>query len=113
MLRTGHGSRAHLGVDHAERSAGVRLPLYVLARHVRAPRCGRPLFRERGAIAAPTAGLHFTTEILDAVAARGVEIVRITLHVGIGTFKPVKVDDVSEHRMDAEDYEISEAAAGK
>ena len=68
---------------------------------------------ERGAIAAPTAGLHFTREILDQVAARGVEIVRITLHVGIGTFKPVKVDEVSEHRMDAEDYEINEAAAAK
>ena len=65
----------------------------------------------RGAIAAPTAGLHFTQAILDEVAARGVEIVRITLHVGIGTFKPVKVDDVAEHRMDAERYEISELAA--
>jgi len=66
---------------------------------------------ERGAIAAPTAGLHFTREILDRVAARGIEIVRITLHVGIGTFKPVKVDDVADHRMDSERYEISEEAA--
>jgi S-adenosylmethionine:tRNA ribosyltransferase-isomerase len=63
-----------------------------------------------GAIAAPTAGLHFTTEILDEIAKRN-EIVRITLHVGIGTFKPVKVDDVSDHRMDTEVYEISESAA--
>ncbi|MGZ4809971.1 MAG: tRNA preQ1(34) S-adenosylmethionine ribosyltransferase-isomerase QueA [Thermoanaerobaculia bacterium] len=67
--------------------------------------------RERGAVAAPTAGLHFTPEILDAIAARGNEIVRITLHVGIGTFRPVKVDDVAEHRMDSERYEISEDAA--
>ena len=67
--------------------------------------------RERGAVAAPTAGLHFTPEILDRIAARGNEIVRITLHVGIGTFKPVKVDDVSEHRMDSERYEISADAA--
>ena len=66
---------------------------------------------ERGAIAAPTAGLHFTQEILDRIAARGVEIVRVTLHVGIGTFKPVKVDDVAEHKMDAETYEISADAA--
>lgn len=65
----------------------------------------------RGAIAAPTAGLHFTNEILGEIAARGVEIVRITLHVGIGTFRPVKVDRVEEHRMDAERYEISEEAA--
>jgi S-adenosylmethionine:tRNA ribosyltransferase-isomerase len=67
----------------------------------------------RGAIAAPTAGLHFTQEILDAIEARGIDIVRVTLHVGIGTFKPVKVDDVAEHRMDSERYEISEAAAAR
>ena len=66
---------------------------------------------ERGAIAAPTAGLHFTREILERIAARGVEIVRITLHVGIGTFKPVKVDDVADHVMDSERYEISADAA--
>ena len=53
---------------------------------------------ERGAIAAPTAGLHFTREILESIAARGVDIVRITLHVGIGTFKPVKVDDIARSR---------------
>jgi S-adenosylmethionine:tRNA ribosyltransferase-isomerase len=65
----------------------------------------------RGAIAAPTAGLHFTQAILDEIAAGGVEIVRVTLHVGIGTFKPVKVDRVEEHRMDAERYDISASAA--
>jgi S-adenosylmethionine:tRNA ribosyltransferase-isomerase len=68
---------------------------------------------ERGAIAAPTAGLHFTREILDRIAARGVEIVRITLHVGIGTFKPVKVDDIAHHVMDSERYEISDDAASR
>jgi S-adenosylmethionine:tRNA ribosyltransferase-isomerase len=67
----------------------------------------------RGAIAAPTAGLHFTQAILDEISARGVEIVRVTLHVGIGTFKPVKVDHVEEHRMDAERYEITEDAASR
>jgi S-adenosylmethionine:tRNA ribosyltransferase-isomerase len=67
----------------------------------------------RGAIAAPTAGLHFTREILDRIAARGIEIVRITLHVGIGTFKPVKVDDIADHRMDAERYEITPDAASR
>ena len=66
---------------------------------------------ERGAIAAPTAGLHFTREILDAITARGIDIVRVTLHVGIGTFKPVKVDEIADHRMDAEQYEISAEAA--
>jgi len=68
---------------------------------------------ERGAIAAPTAGLHFTPEILERIAERGVEIVRITLHVGIGTFKPVKVDDIAEHVMDEERYEISNDAASR
>jgi S-adenosylmethionine:tRNA ribosyltransferase-isomerase len=68
---------------------------------------------ERGAIAAPTAGLHFTREILDRIEARGVEIVRITLHVGIGTFRPVKVDDVADHVMDSERYEISADAASR
>ena len=68
---------------------------------------------ERGAIAAPTAGLHFTREILERIEARGVEIVRITLHVGIGTFKPVKVDDVADHVMDSERYEISVDAASR
>ncbi|HVG25326.1 MAG TPA: tRNA preQ1(34) S-adenosylmethionine ribosyltransferase-isomerase QueA [Thermoanaerobaculia bacterium] len=65
----------------------------------------------RGAVAAPTAGLHFTQPILDEIAARGVEIVRVTLHVGIGTFKPVKADDIADHRMDTERYDITAAAA--
>jgi len=68
---------------------------------------------ERGAIAAPTAGLHFTQPILDEIASRGVEIVRVTLHVGIGTFKPVKADRIEEHRMDSERYEISDDAAAR
>lgn len=68
---------------------------------------------ERGAIAAPTAGLHFTPEILDRIAGRGIDVVRITLHVGIGTFKPVKVDDIAQHVMDAERYEITIDAASR
>ncbi|HEX2120954.1 MAG TPA: tRNA preQ1(34) S-adenosylmethionine ribosyltransferase-isomerase QueA [Thermoanaerobaculia bacterium] len=68
---------------------------------------------ERGAIAAPTAGLHFTREILDAIAARGVELVRVTLHVGIGTFRPVKVERIEEHRMDSERYDITADAAAR
>lgn len=67
----------------------------------------------RGAIAAPTAGLHFTPAILDEVAARGIDIVRVTLHVGIGTFKPVKVDDIAEHRMDSERYDLTADAADR
>lgn len=67
----------------------------------------------RGAVAAPTAGLHFTERILEEIAARGVEIVRVTLHVGIGTFKPVKVDEIADHRMDSERYDITAEAADR
>ena len=65
----------------------------------------------RGAVAAPTAGLHFTREILDAIEARGIDVVRVTLHVGIGTFKPVKAERIEDHRMDAERYDITADAA--
>jgi S-adenosylmethionine:tRNA ribosyltransferase-isomerase len=67
--------------------------------------------RERGAIAAPTAGLHFTARVLDELRARGVSIAEITLHVGAGTFQPVRVENVEEHRMEFESYEVSEQAA--
>jgi S-adenosylmethionine:tRNA ribosyltransferase-isomerase len=65
----------------------------------------------RGSVAAPTAGLHFTPEMLDDLAARGVERTAVTLHVGYGTFKPVRVERVEEHEVDPEPYEISDAAA--
>ena len=67
--------------------------------------------RARGSIAAPTAGLHFTPQILDAIEAAGVERVAITLHVGYGTFKPVRTKDVESHVVDPEAYEIGDRAA--
>ena len=67
--------------------------------------------RERGAVAAPTAGLHFTPELLDRLRSSGVEIAEITLHVGYGTFQPVRVERVEDHRVEPEAYSISEAAA--
>lgn len=67
--------------------------------------------RERGSIAAPTAGLHFTPAVLDALARQGVERVSITLHVGYGTFQPVRVEQVEAHRVEAERYEVSAASA--
>lgn len=66
---------------------------------------------ERGAIAAPTAGLHFTPAILDEIKAAGVTVTEITLHVGYGTFEPVRVSDLSQHRVMGESYQISEAGA--
>ena len=65
----------------------------------------------RGSIAAPTAGLHFTPDILAAIDRRGIERITITLHVGYGTFQPVRVDRVEDHVMEAEHYEVSAAAA--
>jgi S-adenosylmethionine:tRNA ribosyltransferase-isomerase len=67
--------------------------------------------RERGSIAAPTAGLHFTDELLGRLEARGVEIVEITLHVGYGTFQPVRVERVEDHQVEPESYSISQQAA--
>ena len=64
-----------------------------------------------GAIAAPTAGLHFTPQILDQIRQRGVEVVEVTLHVGYGTFEPVKVDDLTQHRVQPERYSLSEETA--
>jgi S-adenosylmethionine:tRNA ribosyltransferase-isomerase len=68
--------------------------------------------RERGAVAAPTAGLHFTPELLDRLRGRGVEIAEITLHVGYGTFQPVRVERVEDHRVEPETYSIGSDAAG-
>ena len=67
--------------------------------------------RARGSIAAPTAGLHFTPEILAALAAAGIERAAITLHVGYGTFQPIRVERVEDHRMEPERYELSAEAA--
>lgn len=67
--------------------------------------------KERGAVAAPTAGLHFTDSLIEELKAKGVEVSYITLHVGIGTFRPVKEENPLEHPMHSEEYEVSETAA--
>ncbi len=64
-----------------------------------------------GSVAAPTAGLHFTTALLAAIEARGAKVARVTLHVGLGTFRPVTAEDPARHPMDAEPYVVPEAAA--
>ena len=66
-----------------------------------------------GSAAAPTAGLHFTTELLDKIKAKGIEIVHVTLHVGLGTFRPVNVEDVTKHVMHTEHYIVTKEAADK
>ncbi len=69
--------------------------------------------KNSGSAAAPTAGLHFTPELLEEIREKGVDIARVTLHVGLGTFRPVKVDDVENHHMHSEFYMVSEEAAQK
>ena len=67
--------------------------------------------RHDGSAAAPTAGLHFTPELLTAIEEKGIKIARLTLHVGLGTFRPVKVDKIEEHHMHSEYYELSQETA--
>lgn len=100
-------------LDLLERVGRLPLPPYI--RH--APeaeddaRYQTVFAREPGAVAAPTAGLHFDEALLAALRARGVQTATLTLHVGAGTFQPVRVDDLSEHRMHAERYHVPAALA--
>lgn len=95
----------------------IPLPPYIKrdAEHEREPadreRYQTLYARERGAIAAPTAGLHFTERVFTDLAGRGVQTAQITLHVGVGTFRPIRAEDVRRHRMHAEYYSISENTA--
>jgi S-adenosylmethionine:tRNA ribosyltransferase-isomerase len=92
------------------------LPPYIKRERSEERRLDEPRYqtvfgRERGAIAAPTAGLHFTPRIFDELRARGVKIAEITHHVGYATFQPVRVERVVEHSIDPESYEITGEAA--
>ena len=82
------------------------LPPYITAKLEDQERYQTVYSHELGSAAAPTAGLHFTNELLDRIRAKGVNIGYVTLHVGLGTFRPVKVDDVTKHKMHSEHYEI-------
>jgi S-adenosylmethionine:tRNA ribosyltransferase-isomerase len=96
-----------------EKLGHVPLPPYI-AREDQAPdrdRYQTVYARERGSVAAPTAGLHFTPEILERMRLRGIAIVYVTLHVGLGTFQPVRVERVEDHRLHREAYSISAETA--
>ena len=82
------------------------LPPYITAKLEDQERYQTVYSHELGSAAAPTAGLHFTNELLDRIRAKGVNIGYVTLHVGLGTFRPVKVDDVTKHKMHSEHYEV-------
>lgn len=87
------------------------LPPYIKERLDDPDRYQTVYAKESGSAAAPTAGLHFTDELLEAIRAKGIRIVFITLHVGLGTFRPVSVDNIDDHEMHSEYYQISEDTA--
>ena len=120
IVARGTFGERHLRFDHVpdffatlERIGHVPLPPYI-------DRPDTPLDREQyqtvyarplGSVAAPTAGLHFTPEILDRIRARGIDTAEVTLHVGLGTFQPIRVEVVEEHKIHREWYSISPGAA--
>lgn len=89
------------------------LPPYIKERLEDPERYQTVYAKENGSAAAPTAGLHFTQDLLEKIKAKGVEIVYLTLHVGLGTFRPVSVDKIEEHQMHSEFYKLTDEAAEK
>jgi len=117
---SGHGQSGLLGM--VEQVGQIPLPPYIEAARRQMP-AAMPAVDDRaryqtvyahapGAVAAPTAGLHFTQALLDRIQADSHDVARITLHVGPGTFRPVETADPAHHRLDAERFEVGEAAAG-
>ncbi|MGL9892097.1 tRNA preQ1(34) S-adenosylmethionine ribosyltransferase-isomerase QueA [Enterococcus mundtii] len=112
-----HGGRiiefAYEGIflENLEALGEMPLPPYIKERLEDPDRYQTVYAEENGSAAAPTAGLHFTTELLDEIKAKGVELVYLTLHVGLGTFRPVSVDKIEEHEMHSEFYRLTEESA--
>ncbi len=97
--------------DVLSRAGTMPLPPYIHEKLSDPDRYQTVYSRENGSAAAPTAGLHFTPELLERIRAMGVEIAEVLLHVGLGTFRPVKEENVLDHKMHSEYYEVSEEAA--
>ncbi|MEA4921351.1 MAG: tRNA preQ1(34) S-adenosylmethionine ribosyltransferase-isomerase QueA [Clostridiaceae bacterium] len=94
-----------------EKIGTMPLPPYITERLQDNERYQTVYSRENGSAAAPTAGLHFTKELLETIEGLGVEVVHITLHVGLGTFRPVKEENIQDHLMHSESYHVTEEAA--
>ena len=94
-----------------ERLGTMPLPPYIKTKLQDKGRYQTVYARTDGSAAAPTAGLHFTPELLEKIRGMGVEIAEVLLHVGLGTFRPVKEDVITDHKMHSEYYEVSESAA--
>ncbi|WP_010303554.1 tRNA preQ1(34) S-adenosylmethionine ribosyltransferase-isomerase QueA [Kurthia senegalensis] len=98
-------------IEILEKLGTMPLPPYIHEKLDDQERYQTVYSKELGSAAAPTAGLHFTEEILDQIRAKGVEVAFVTLHVGIGTFRPVSTDNIEEHDMHAEFYNLPEGTA--
>lgn len=96
-----------------EKLGSMPLPPYIHEKLDNGERYQTVYSKISGSAAAPTAGLHFTNELLNKIEEKGIEVLYVTLHVGLGTFRPVKVDNVLEHKMHSEYYEISEDVANR
>ena len=96
-----------------EEIGNIPLPPYIKEKLENGERYQTVYSRELGSAAAPTAGLHFTDELLEKIKQKGVEIAEVILHIGLGTFRPVKVENIEEHHMHTESYFISDEAANK
>lgn len=94
-----------------DRLGQMPLPPYILHELKDKNRYQTVYAKYEGSAAAPTAGLHFTEELLREIESKGIKIVHVTLHVGLGTFRPVKVEDVTKHHMHTEFYQVTKAAA--
>ena len=99
--------------DILDRVGQMPLPPYIKERLENASRYQTVYCKEQGSAAAPTAGLHFTAALIEALKQKGVEFAEVQLNVGLGTFRPVKVDDVENHQMHSEFYKIDEENAQK
>ncbi|MGN0823043.1 MAG: tRNA preQ1(34) S-adenosylmethionine ribosyltransferase-isomerase QueA, partial [Candidatus Gallimonas sp.] len=97
--------------DVLSRVGTMPLPPYIHEKLKNPERYQTVYSRENGSAAAPTAGLHFTPELLETIRQKGVEIAEVLLHVGLGTFRPVKEEKITDHKMHSEYYEVSEEAA--
>ncbi|MFW5994755.1 MAG: tRNA preQ1(34) S-adenosylmethionine ribosyltransferase-isomerase QueA [Spirochaetia bacterium] len=106
-------ARQALGEDYFERYGHVPLPPYIerADETIDATRYQTVYARNFGSAAAPTAGLHLTEELLDRLTQKGVRVTQVTLHVGTGTFAPVRTEKIEDHRMHTEQYEVSDETA--
>ena len=100
-------------LEHLERLGTMPLPPYIKEKLQDQERYQTVYSKNNGSAAAPTAGLHFTPELLRKIEEKGIDIVRVTLPVGLGTFRPVKEDEITDHVMHSERYHVSEEAAAR